>query len=102
MSANNLTALYPTSYLEAVNELLAAIGEAPVNSIGTGLSESRLAQLTLDRVSVVFKSVVGGSTLRRCSSSQTLKARLSYRATPCLSRRNLDVTHTVTTSSTTS
>ncbi|ENU5815582.1 hypothetical protein ACE34P_003178 [Vibrio fluvialis] len=51
MSANNLTALYPTSYLEAVNELLAAIGEAPVNSIGTGLSESRLAQLTLDRVS---------------------------------------------------
>ena len=39
------------SYLEAVNSLLASIGEAPVNSIGVGLSESRLAQLTLDRVS---------------------------------------------------
>lgn len=31
--------------------LLASIGEAPVNSIGVGLSESRIAQLTLDRIS---------------------------------------------------
>lgn len=31
--------------------LLFAIGEAPVNSIGVGLSESRIAQLTLDRTS---------------------------------------------------
>ncbi|WCE28420.1 hypothetical protein [Vibrio sp. SCSIO 43137] len=51
MSKNNLEALYPSSYLDAVNELLASIGEAPVNTIGEGLSESRLAQLTLDRAS---------------------------------------------------
>ena len=37
--------------LDAVNEMLASIGEAPVNSIGTGLSESRLAQLQLERTS---------------------------------------------------
>jgi len=37
--------------LDAVNEVLASIGEAPVNSVGTGLSESRLAQLQLERSS---------------------------------------------------
>jgi hypothetical protein len=37
--------------LDAVNEVLASIGEAPVNSVGTGLSESRLAQLQLERTS---------------------------------------------------
>lgn len=43
--------LGPMTELDAVNEVLASIGEAPVNSIGTGLSESRLAQLQLERSS---------------------------------------------------
>lgn len=43
--------LGPMTELDAVNEVLASIGEAPVNTIGTGLSESRLAQLQLERTS---------------------------------------------------
>lgn len=43
--------LGPMTELDAVNEVLASIGEAPVNSVGTGLSESRLAQLQLERSS---------------------------------------------------
>lgn len=41
----------PMTELDAINQMLAAIGEAPVNSVGTGLSESRLAQLQLERTS---------------------------------------------------
>ncbi|WP_152438483.1 MULTISPECIES: phage tail protein [unclassified Marinobacter] len=43
--------------LDAINQMLAAIGEAPVNSVGTGLSESRLAQLQLERTSREVQSV---------------------------------------------
>ncbi|AHI30274.1 hypothetical protein AU14_17520 [Marinobacter similis] len=47
----------PMTELDAINQMLAAIGEAPVNSVGTGLSESRLAQLQLERTSREVQSV---------------------------------------------
>lgn len=47
----------PMTELDAINQMLAAIGEAPVNSVGTGLSESRLAQLQLERTSREVQSI---------------------------------------------
>lgn len=45
-------ALVPTTKLEAINELLEAIGESPVNSeTNTGLVEADLAAVRLDKVS---------------------------------------------------
>jgi hypothetical protein len=41
----------PTTKLEAVNTLLATIGESPVNSLTSGLVEASLAEQTLDNVS---------------------------------------------------
>lgn len=41
----------PTTKLEAVNTLLATIGESPVNSLSSGLVEASLAEQTLDNVS---------------------------------------------------
>lgn len=41
----------PTTKLEAVNTLLATIGESPVNSLASGLAEASLAEQTLDNVS---------------------------------------------------
>jgi len=47
----------PMTELDAINLMLAAIGEAPVNSIGTGLSESRLAQIELENTSRFVQSI---------------------------------------------
>ena len=45
-------ALVPTTKLEAINELLEAIGEAPVNSVtNTGLVEADQASKRIDKVS---------------------------------------------------
>jgi hypothetical protein len=44
--------LAPTTKLEAINELLEAIGEAPVNAVAnTGLTEADLASTRIDKVS---------------------------------------------------
>lgn len=48
--------LTPTSELEAVNMLLESIGEAPVNTIESGLSEAHIARQTLRQ------------SLRKCQS----------------------------------
>ena len=46
----------PTSKLEAVNTLLATIGESPVNSLNSGLVEASQAEQTLDNVSRSFQT----------------------------------------------
>jgi len=46
----------PTSKLEAINTLLATIGESPVNSLNSGLVEASSAEQTLDNVSRDFQS----------------------------------------------
>lgn len=47
----------PTTKLEAVNTLLATIGESPVNSLTSGLVEASLADKTLDNVSRAVQSM---------------------------------------------
>ena len=47
----------PTTKLEAVNTLLATIGESPVNSLTSGLIEASLAEQTLDNVSRDMQSM---------------------------------------------
>jgi len=47
----------PTTKLEAVNTLLATIGESPVNSLSSGLIEASLANQTLDNVSRDMQSM---------------------------------------------
>lgn len=46
----------PTTKLEAINTLLATIGESPVNSLTSGLIEASAAEQTLDNVSRDFQS----------------------------------------------
>ncbi len=46
----------PTSKLEAINTLLATIGESPVNALNSGLVEANSAEQTLDNVSRDFQS----------------------------------------------
>lgn len=43
--------MLPTSRLEAVNEMLSCVGEAPVNALNTGYIESDIAENILDSVS---------------------------------------------------
>jgi|LWDU01.1.fsa_nt_gi hypothetical protein len=43
--------MLPTSRLEAVNEMLSCVGEAPVNRLKTGYIESDIAENILDSVS---------------------------------------------------
>ena len=44
-------AMTPTSELDAVNQMLVSIGEAPVNVLGSGLQEAEIAQTTLTNIS---------------------------------------------------
>lgn len=44
-------ALTPTTELQAINQMLAAIGESPVNSINSGLVDAVLAKQALDATS---------------------------------------------------
>ncbi len=44
-------AMTPTSELDAVNQMLVSIGEAPVNVLNSGLQEAEIAQTTLTNVS---------------------------------------------------
>tara|TARA_R100000458_G_C8232831_1_gene214042 strand:- start:340 stop:957 length:618 start_codon:yes stop_codon:yes gene_type:complete len=41
----------PTTELDAVNQMLVSIGEAPVNVLGSGLQEAEIAQTTLTNIS---------------------------------------------------
>jgi len=43
--------MLPTSRLEAVNEMLSCVGEAPVNQLQNGYIESAIAENILDSVS---------------------------------------------------
>jgi hypothetical protein len=47
----------PTSKLEAVNTMLSAIGEAPVNSLSSGLVDAELAESILDATSRTVQSM---------------------------------------------
>lgn len=44
-------AMTPTTELDAVNQMLVSIGEAPVNVLGSGLQEAEIAQTTLTNIS---------------------------------------------------
>ena len=46
----------PTTKLEAINTLLATIGESPVNSLNSGLVEASQAEQTLNNVSRDFQA----------------------------------------------
>jgi hypothetical protein len=46
-----MTTLTPMSELDAINSLLESIGEAPVNTLESGLSEAHIARQTLHRTS---------------------------------------------------
>jgi len=45
-----MATLAPTSKLDAVNSILLGIGEAPVNTLGSGLQEAEIAEVTLDNI----------------------------------------------------
>ena len=45
-----MATLTPTSKLDAVNSILLGIGEAPVNTLGSGLQEAEIAEVTLDNI----------------------------------------------------
>ena len=45
-----MTTLQPTTKLEAVNVMLTSIGEAPVNSLISGLEDAELAETILESV----------------------------------------------------
>ena len=46
-----MATLTPTSKLDAVNSILLGIGEAPVNTLGSGLQEAEIAEVTLNNIS---------------------------------------------------
>ena len=46
-----MSALTPTSELDAVNVMLTSIGESPINTLGSGLQEAEIAEVVLDNVS---------------------------------------------------
>ena len=46
-----MATLTTTSKLDAVNSILIGIGEAPVNTLGSGLQEAEIAEVILDNVS---------------------------------------------------
>ena len=48
--------LSPTTELEAVNEILTSIGEAPVNKLGSGLTDAEVAESQLNAVSRKFQA----------------------------------------------
>ena len=45
-----MATLVPTSKLDAVNSILLGIGEAPVNTLGSGLQEAEIAEVTLNNI----------------------------------------------------
>ena len=45
-----MATLAPTSKLDAVNSILLGIGEAPVNTLGSGLQEAEIAEVTLNNI----------------------------------------------------
>ena len=49
--------LSPTSKLDAVNSILLGIGEAPVNTLGSGLQEAEIAEITLNNISREVQSL---------------------------------------------
>jgi len=51
-----MATLTSTSKLDAVNSILIGIGEAPVNTLGSGLQEAEIAEVTLDNVSREIQS----------------------------------------------
>ena len=47
----------PTTVLEAVNTMLTSIGEAPVNSLTSGLEDAELAESILDECNLDPKNI---------------------------------------------
>ena len=52
-----MATLTPTSKLDAVNSILLGIGEAPVNTLGSGLQEAEIAEVTLDNINREVQSL---------------------------------------------
>ena len=52
-----MATLSPTSKLDAVNSILLGIGEAPVNTLGSGLQEAEIAEITLNNISREVQSL---------------------------------------------
>lgn len=46
-----MSAITPTTELDAVNVMLTSIGESPINTLGSGLQEAEIAEVVLDNVS---------------------------------------------------
>jgi hypothetical protein len=45
-----MATLSTTTKLDAVNTILIGIGEAPVNTLGSGLQEAEIAEVVLDNI----------------------------------------------------
>ena len=52
-----MATLAPTSKLDAVNSILLGIGEAPVNTLGSGLQEAEIAEVTLNNINREVQSI---------------------------------------------
>ena len=52
-----MATLTPTSKLDAVNSILLGIGEAPVNTLGSGLQEAEIAEVTLNNINREVQSI---------------------------------------------
>ena len=52
-----MATLVPTSKLDAVNSILLGIGEAPVNTLGSGLQEAEIAEVTLNNINREVQSI---------------------------------------------
>ena len=52
-----MATLTPTSKLDAVNSILLGIGEAPVNTLGSGLQEAEIAEVTLNNINREVQSL---------------------------------------------
>ena len=52
-----MATLTPTSKLDAVNSILLGIGEAPVNTLGSGLQEAEIAEVTLNNINREVQTV---------------------------------------------
>ena len=67
------TQITPTSELQAVNIMLSSIGEAPVNTLGSGLQEAEIAEVVLDNINREVQSLgwIFNTDLRKTLSPNT-------------------------------
>jgi hypothetical protein len=52
-----MATLTNTTKLDAVNTILLSIGEAPVNTLGSGLQEAEIAEVVLDNINREVQSI---------------------------------------------